>query len=133
MWSAGPTRKRLHRSAAATVKSYAYAQSDSDDETPTHETSGLSRRTYTFESNLQLWIKHLSALHKDETKKVLYCIQRYVPVGMLGQKQLKTYLFHQFNEKKRRLEQHNTSSPKSRVVKVRVTVTPVHVTRRLPR
>ena len=84
MWSAGPTRKRPHRSAAATVKSYAYAyaQSDSDDETPTHETSDSYRRTYTFESNLQLWIKHLSALHKDETKKVLYCIQRYVPVGM---------------------------------------------------
>lgn len=91
MWRAGPTRKRLHRSAAATVKSYAYTQSDSDDETPTHEASELSRRTYTFESNLQLWIKHLSVLHKDETKK--------------------------FNEKKRRLEQRNTSSPKSRAVK----------------
>lgn len=121
MWSARPTRKRPHRSAAATVKSYAYTQSDSDEETPTHRASELSRRTYTFESNLQLWIKHLSALHKDETKKVLYCIQRYVPVGMSGQIQLKAYLFHQFNEKKRRLEQHNASSSKSRAVKVCVT------------
>ena len=74
MSSAAPTRKRLHRSAAATVKSYAYAQLDSDGETSTHGASESSRRTYTIESNLQLWIKHLSALHKDETKKVLYCI-----------------------------------------------------------
>jgi len=39
-------------------------------------------------------------------------------------------IFHQVNDKKRRLEQSNSSS-KSRAVKVRVT--PVHVTRRLPR
>ncbi|KAH9989707.1 hypothetical protein BJV74DRAFT_452936 [Russula compacta] len=71
--SVAPTRKRLHRSAAATVKSYAYdAQTDSDDEIPIHGMPESSRRTRirTVESNLQLWIKHLSALHKDETKKV---------------------------------------------------------------
>jgi hypothetical protein len=71
--NAAPTRKRLHRSAAATVKSYAYAHSDSDDEAPSHyeasEPSSTST-TRTVESNLQLWIKHLSALQKDETKKV---------------------------------------------------------------
>jgi hypothetical protein len=69
--SAARTRKRLHRSAAATVKSYALP--DSDDENPTHAISEASRRrigTRPVESNLQLWIKHLSALQKDETKKV---------------------------------------------------------------
>jgi len=92
--NATPTRKRLHRSAAATVKSYAYAHSDSDDEVPSHyeasEPSSTST-TRTVESNLQLWIRHLSALQKDETKR--------------------------FNEKKRRLEQSNLSGPKPRVVR----------------
>jgi hypothetical protein len=69
--AAAPIRKRLHRSAAATVKSYAYAQLDSDDENSTHEnTSESLRQAHTTESDLQLWIKHLSVLHKDETKKV---------------------------------------------------------------
>jgi len=68
-----PTRKRLHRSAAATVKSYAYAQSDSDDGSPSHATTSDSfQPTRTVESDLQLWIKHLSALQKDETKKVFF-------------------------------------------------------------
>jgi len=91
--SAAPTRKRPHRSAAATVKSYAYAQLDSDDETPTYEnTSESFRHAHTAESDLQLWIKHLSVLHKEETKK--------------------------FNEKKRRLKQSNPSHPKSRIVRM---------------
>ena len=130
MWSAGPTRKRPHRSAAATVKSYAYAQSDSDDDPSTHETSKPSRRTFTFESNLQLWIKHLSALHREETKKVPYRTRRCVPVGMSAKNSRKLTFSRQFNEKKRHLEQ-STSSPKSRAVKVRVT--PVRIARRLPR
>jgi hypothetical protein len=68
-----PTRKRLHRSAAATVKSYAYAQSDSDDGFPGHGTTSDSYQpNRTVESNLQLWIRHLSALQKDETKKVFF-------------------------------------------------------------
>jgi hypothetical protein len=67
--AAAPIRKRLHRSAAATVKSYAYAQLDSDDEKPTCENTSESP---TAESDLQLWIKHLSVLHRDETKKVSY-------------------------------------------------------------
>ena len=71
--SAAPTRKRLHRSAAATVKSYAYAQSDSDDGSPRHETTSDSfQPTRTVESDLQLWIRHLSALQRDETKKVFF-------------------------------------------------------------
>jgi hypothetical protein len=68
---AARTRKRLHRSAAATVKSYALP--DSDDESSTHAVSEVSSRrigTRPVESNLQLWIKHLSALQKEETKKV---------------------------------------------------------------
>jgi len=89
--SAVPTRKRPHRSAAATVKSYAYTQSDSDEEIPIHGSPMSSRWVRTIESDLQLWIKHLSALHKDETKK--------------------------FNEKKRRLEQSNRSGPRPRVVR----------------
>ena len=69
--SVARTRKRLHRSAAATVKSYALP--DSDEDHPTHAISEVSWRrigTRIVESNLQLWIKHLTALHKDETKKV---------------------------------------------------------------
>jgi hypothetical protein len=63
------TRKRLHRSAAATVKSYALP--DSDEESLTRGVSEASRhRARTHDSDLQLWIKHLSALQKDETKKV---------------------------------------------------------------
>ncbi|KAH9980175.1 hypothetical protein BGW80DRAFT_484625 [Lactifluus volemus] len=90
--SAARTRKRLHRSAAATVKSYALP--DSDDDNPTHAISEVSWRrigTSIVESNLQLWIKHLTALHKDETKK--------------------------FNEKKRRLEQSNISGARIRAVR----------------
>jgi len=90
--TAAPTRKRPHRSAAATVKSYAYAQSDSDDGFPSHGTTSDSfQPTRTVESDPQLWIRHLSALQKDETKK--------------------------FNEKKRRLEQSNRSGSKPRAVK----------------
>ena len=71
MLSAAPTRKRLHRSAAATVKSYAYTQSDSDDGSPSRGTKSDSfQRTRTVESNLQLWIRHLSELQKNETKRV---------------------------------------------------------------
>lgn len=71
--AAAPTRKRPHRSAAATVKSYAYAQSDSDDGSPSHGTTSDSfQPTRIVESNLQLWIRHLSALQKDETKKVFF-------------------------------------------------------------
>jgi len=73
------------------VKSYAYTQSDSDEEIPIHGSPMSSRWVRTIESDLQLWIKHLSALHKDETKK--------------------------FNEKKRRLEQSNRSGPRPRVVR----------------
>jgi hypothetical protein len=63
------TRKRLHRSAAATVKSYALP--DSDEESSTRGIFEASRhRARTHDSDLQLWIKHLSALQKDETKKV---------------------------------------------------------------
>ena len=115
-----PTRKRLHRSAAATVKSYAYAQSDSDDGPPNLGTTSDSSRgegARTVESNLQLWIKHLSMLQKDETKKVLssLCAFRY------EMKSSKLTFFAQFNEKKRHLEQSSLSSPKPRTVKVRNT------------
>lgn len=81
--SAPPTRKRPHRSAAATVKSYAYAQLDSDDETLAHENAyELFRHAHIVESDLQLWIKHLSALHKDETKKVRSRIRRPSPLAL---------------------------------------------------
>jgi hypothetical protein len=66
--SSVPTRKRFHRSAAATVKSSAFAQSDPDDGNPT--TSDPCWGIRTVETNLRLWTKHLSALQKDETKKV---------------------------------------------------------------
>ena len=69
------TRKRLHRSAAATVKSYALP--DSDEESLTRGISEASRhRVRNHDSDLQLWIKHLSALQKDETKKVRVPISR---------------------------------------------------------
>jgi len=81
-----PTRKRLHRSAAATVKSYAYAHSDSDDDPTGHhdafEPSSTST-TRTVESNLQLWIKHLSALQKDETKKVRASVSKKLSTILL--------------------------------------------------
>ncbi|KAI9435374.1 hypothetical protein F5148DRAFT_1266602 [Russula earlei] len=91
---AAPTRKRLQRSAATTVKSYAFGHSDSDDdhENLSHTTSDPSATTTRpVESNLQLWIRHLSALQKAETKK--------------------------FNEKKRRLEQSSHSGPRPRVAR----------------
>ncbi|KAH9065316.1 hypothetical protein EDB87DRAFT_1595164 [Lactarius vividus] len=88
--SAARTRKRLHRSAAATVKSYALPESD--EESLTLSESSLYRgRTHTTDSDLQLWIKHLSALQKDEMKK--------------------------FNMKKRHLEQSNISGTRLRVVR----------------
>jgi hypothetical protein len=117
MSSAVPTRKRPHRSAAATVKSYAYTQSDSDEEIPIHGSPMSSRWVRTVESDLQLWIKHLSALHKDETKKVC-TVAPYMDTKACR----RTHHSSQFNEKKRRLEQSNRSGPRPRVVRVRITV-----------
>ncbi|KAH9179344.1 hypothetical protein EDB89DRAFT_2217692 [Lactarius sanguifluus] len=88
--SAARTRKRLHRSAAATVKSYALPESD-EESLALSESSRHRGRTHTTDSDLQLWIKHLSALQKDETKK--------------------------FNEKKRHLEQSNISGTRLRAVR----------------
>jgi hypothetical protein len=69
--STARTRKRLHRSAAATVKSYALPDSDEDSSTRgISEASRHKARAHTTDSDMQLWIKHLSALQKDETKKV---------------------------------------------------------------
>ncbi|KAI0304324.1 Squalene/phytoene synthase-domain-containing protein [Multifurca ochricompacta] len=85
------TRKRLHRSAAATVKSYALP--DSDDESPIHGIPEVPRRrtgTRAVDSNLQLWIKHLSTLKRDENKK--------------------------FKEKKRHIEQSNLPVVKIRAI-----------------
>jgi hypothetical protein len=120
--SAAPTRKRLHRSAAATVKSYAYAQLDSDDETLTHEnTSESFRHAHTTESNLQLWMKHLSVLHKDETKKVRHRMIAPMSPRFVSERCRRKLILPQFNEKKRRFKQSNLSNPKSRIVRVRLT------------
>jgi hypothetical protein len=90
--STARTRKRLHRSAAATVKSYALPDSDEDSSTRgISEASRHKARAHTTDSDMQLWIKHLSALQKDETKK--------------------------FNEKKRHLEQSNISGARLRAVR----------------
>ncbi|TFK52615.1 hypothetical protein OE88DRAFT_1807498 [Heliocybe sulcata] len=65
-------RKRPRRSAAASVKSYVIP--DSDDETIVEDATisramKLQAKWKKVESNLQQWIKHLSAILKEEQKK----------------------------------------------------------------
>lgn len=76
--SASPARgkKRPRRSAASTVKSYLVPDSDDESILDEHKPDGVSLTKSReagkkkAESNLQRWIKHLSALQKEELKKV---------------------------------------------------------------
>ena len=64
-------KKRPRRSAAVTVQSYAVP--DSDDEDIVDEDSCFridDQEKKSKETNLQLWIKHLSDILKTETRKV---------------------------------------------------------------
>lgn len=64
-------KKRPRRSAAVTVQSYAVP--DSDDEDIVDEDSSFridDQEKKSKETNLQLWIKHLSNILKTETRKV---------------------------------------------------------------
>lgn len=77
--SASPSsrnKKRPRRSAASTVKSYLVPDSDDESILGEHKPDGVTlakskeagqRKA---ESNLQRWIKHLTALQKEELKKV---------------------------------------------------------------
>jgi hypothetical protein len=70
-------RKRLRRAAAATTSSYLVP--DSDDEVIAEEdvdfilSPNKAAKKKKVETNLQLWLKHLSILLKDEQKKVRFC------------------------------------------------------------
>ena len=71
-------KKRPRRSAASTVKSYLVP--DSDDESILEQKPGdmplvksKEAGERKAESNLQRWIKHLTALQKEELKKVKGC------------------------------------------------------------
>jgi len=62
-------KKRPRRSAVVTVQSYAVP--DSDDEAIAEEKiDNQEEEKVQHESNLQLWIKHLAQLLKEETRKV---------------------------------------------------------------
>lgn len=92
-------RKRLRRSAATSVKSYAVPDSDDEaivDEKPDYlgwEDSKSAKRKKV-ESNLQRWIKHLTVLQKEEQKKVsrttFSSSQPFVDPGRLVQGEEKT-------------------------------------------
>jgi hypothetical protein len=70
-------RKRPRRAAAATTPSYLVP--DSDDEIIAEEDIDFISSSSNFtkkkkvETNLQLWLKHLSILLKDEQRKVRIC------------------------------------------------------------
>ena len=76
--SASPSRgkKRPRRSAASTVKSYLVPDSDDESILDEHKPDSMSLTKSKeagkkkAESNLQRWIKHLTALQKEELKKV---------------------------------------------------------------
>lgn len=68
-------KKRPRRSAASTVKSYLVPDSDDDSIVGEHKSENISSVKLEevgkkkAESNLQRWIKHLTALQKEELKK----------------------------------------------------------------
>ena len=62
-------KKRPRRSAVVTVQSYAVPDSD-DEAIAENEIDHQEERKAQQESNLQLWIKHLGQLLKEETRKV---------------------------------------------------------------
>ena len=74
--SSSKGKKRPRRSAASTVKSYLVPDSDDesilDEHKPDSMTLTQSKEAgkKKAESNLQRWIKHLTALQKEELKKV---------------------------------------------------------------
>ena len=71
-------KKRPRRSAAVTVQSYAVP--DSDDEEIVDEDSCFridDQEKKCKETNLQLWIKHLSDILKSETRKVCHIIPHH--------------------------------------------------------
>ncbi|KIM43202.1 hypothetical protein M413DRAFT_18303 [Hebeloma cylindrosporum] len=61
-------KKRPRRSAAITVQSYAVPDSD-DEAIAEDESKDQEERKVQHESNLQLWVKHLGQLLKEETRK----------------------------------------------------------------
>lgn len=75
---ASPSRnkKRPRRSATSTVKSYLVPDSDDESILDEHKPDSMSLEKFKeagkrkAESNLQRWIKHLTALQKEELKKV---------------------------------------------------------------
>lgn len=71
-----PSKKRPRRSAAETVRSYAIPDSDDEDiadedeeEVPKVTSNARKKRV---ESNLQIWIKELSVLLKEEQRKACF-------------------------------------------------------------
>jgi hypothetical protein len=62
-------KKRPRRTAAVTVQSYAVPDSD-DEAIAEDEAMDQEEKKVQPESNLQLWIKHLGQLLKEETRKV---------------------------------------------------------------
>ena len=69
-----PPKKRPRRSAAETVRSYAIPDSDDEDIADEDRAKALkmniNSRKKKIESNLQIWIKELSVLLKEEQRKV---------------------------------------------------------------
>lgn len=63
-------KKRPRRSAAVSVRSYAVPDSDDEAIAEDYTIDDQEDKKMPRESNLQLWIKHLTQLLKTETRKV---------------------------------------------------------------
>ena len=78
-------KKRPRRSAAVTVQSYAVPDSDDEDivdEDSCFRTDDQEKKCK--ETNLQLWIKHLSDILKSETRKVRHHPTPFSALSFIG-------------------------------------------------
>jgi hypothetical protein len=114
-------KKRPRRSAASTVKSYLVP--DSDDETilDDHKPDSMSLTKSKeagkkkAESNLQMWIKHLTGLQKEELKKVSIHL---LNLSLLRPEDSRI-LSRQHNEKKKWFERIVICETRMKLTKVR--------------
>ena len=112
-----PPKKRPRRSAAEIVTSYAVPDSDDEDIADENGEKALklnaSSRKKKVESNLQIWIKELSVLLKEEQRKVCSIEHR----GS-GSRSADSNL--QYKEKKKRIEKLTPPDTRTRVAKVKI-------------
>ena len=111
-------RKRPRRTVACAAPSYLVPDSDDEaiaEENVSHEyqSQRKGKKKAKAESSLQVWIKHLTALLKEEEKKVVHLSN---PADEIH---VNMYICPQYKEKKKTIEKKENGKPRYRLPKVR--------------